>query len=377
MKARKILGNLLAGLGGVLFFIGLIALLLPKTQNQQLQLLLNSFRTPTDNILLQWMNNGMNGAMDHCVQVIIFGLVLTALGLLLIFSVRTTTAAKPVQRMRQPVHAVPVTVPAQPNPFARNQMPAEEANPFARYIAPDVLPKSTAVRSAEPAAMLAEEAPAGSDEELLYGLVDDEDDDTDTAIYYPLQPDDSSDDDDDDDDVDVDDDDANEVEEAVLPTAEVPAEEVSADESFAEELPAADPVAEPEFFAPVTDESLEPAAEDAAAEPDSLEEASTEEAPAEALPAEVPVAEPEPLEPVIPEDLEPAAEAAAAGPVEEASMEEIPAEEPAVEEPEQQTTPAPTGLRPAIRSTFRKSTADPSAASQPVSRIKSTMGHKR
>lgn len=366
MKTRKILGNLLAGLGGVLFFIGLIALLLPKTQNQQLQLVLNSFRTPTDNILLQWMNNGMTGAMDHCIPVIVSGLVLTALGLLLIFSVRTTASAKPVQRVRQPVHAVPVTVPAQPNPFARNQMPAEEANPFARYIAPDVLPKSTAVRSAEPAAVLAEEAPADSDEEILYGLVDDEDDDTD--VYYPLQPDDDTDDDDGDDDI---------VEEAILPVEEPAAEAAAVEEA------AAETVAEPVFFEPVTDEAIETAADDAAVETEPIvEETSIEEVPAEEPPVAEPVAEPVFLEPVTPESAEPDTEAAATEPVpsEEAPAEELPAEETAAEEPEQRTVTAgaaPTGLRPAIRSTFRKSTADVSAASQPVSRIKSTMGHKR
>ncbi len=378
MKTRKILGNLLAGLGGVLFFVGLFALLLPKSQNQQLQLLLSSFRTPTDNVFLQWMNNGMNGAMEHCTSVIVIGLVLTVLGLLLIFSVRTTTtAAKQAQPRRQAVAPVPAAMPVPANPFARNQPAATESNPFARYIAPDTLPKSTEVRIPAAAATRTEEtlpeafAPLADSEptpakeqpeEVLYGLIDDEDDleyDLSVDGYYPLQ-------------LDEDEDDEDEYEEQPVAEALAAEEEPTPCELLEEEpVPFTEAEAQPEpveedetFFAPA--ESAGPA--DAfLSEAPAVEEEPTQELPST---PEAPEA-PEAAEEAVPEA---APESAPEAVAESAAPEQTP-DTPA--QPVTAGAAASAGLRPAIRSTFRKSTVDSSTGSQPVSRIKSTMGHKR
>ena len=60
MKLKKVLGNILMVLGSIVMLIGLLAFILPKINNRQLQLVLSSFQTPSSNLLIQWMNNGMN-----------------------------------------------------------------------------------------------------------------------------------------------------------------------------------------------------------------------------------------------------------------------------------------------------------------------------
>jgi hypothetical protein len=416
MKARKILGNILTCLGGILLFGGLLAWFLPRWENQQVQLVINSFRTPSGNLFLQWINNGMTFAMDSCTTVLVLGAVLLLIGILLTSSVRTEASAQPAPAARPAAHAAPVAAAAavaaapQINPFARVQTGATaESNPFAKYLAPDSVPKRTAPRGEEaqpeaaaviePAAaaqpalieaaddadetkvyrLAAEtEAPASDaeDEPVLFALVDDDDDDDDdddvlfesaaeTApvdasgeLYYPLQPD--------------------EHETFPLLTDDEEDTEPAAAEMLEEamEETAETNLYETAFYAP----EPEPAAEEALWEAPQ-EETAAEEAPAEeeeTFIGEVPATE----EVAAAEDEAPAAE-------ETAAAEE---DTPCAAMPEPMPDPQPTpALRPVIRSTFKKSTASQSADApsstrntasesaglRPAPRIKSTMGQKR
>lgn len=359
MKARKRLGNVLTCLGGITLFIGLIAYLLPRSENRQLQLITESFRTPTEHWLLKGMNNGMSAAMDHYPVVLVIGLVLVLLGILLICSLRT--APRQAQQPRQTVY-VPAAAAgaAQPNPFARNQpAAANEANPFARYIAPDAIPKSTAVRGAAPAPReeLPLDVPPAAETELIdtdeTELIDTDENgvilpfpvqaqEPDEDGYFPLQTEDEEAD-----------------EDVFFGLVE------DDDEPFDDEAAVS---AEDALDAEEDDDSAAPACEELV---EAVEESFVGD--------DAPEADEADDEPIIPDD----------------TMPDDPEDSSRQEEPAQQANPlyaaaASPGLRPAIRSTFKKSTlrqtqqpqesaapANAEAGQQPALRIKSTIGHKR
>ena len=83
MKLKKFLGHILTILGGVVLLIGIVAAILPNVQNRQMQLIVDSFRTPSDHWLIQSMNNGFTFAMNHVFLMILLGLVIIAAGILL------------------------------------------------------------------------------------------------------------------------------------------------------------------------------------------------------------------------------------------------------------------------------------------------------
>lgn len=334
MKVRKRLGNTFTCLGGIVLFIGILACVLPKIDNQQLQLVIQSFRTPTDHWLLGLMNNGMSLAMDHCMPVILVGAALLLLGILLICTVRTQPAAQPAPQTR----GVHVSVPVQANPFARGQQQREEeGNPFARYVAADAVTKripADAPVQPGPAAEPAEAAEAAQPEE--------------ETLYYPLQ--------------------ADEEETAagqetfygLIDEDELPDEDDEDDEDdYDQEMPVliAQPVYDPAKDLYLLETEELPDGEEPE-EPEETEEQEEQE---------------EPQEPEMPQEPAPRQE-----PEPETLREKA---EEAKQNAKLQTAAA---LRPAIRSTFRKTTPvaqqpanGESAAAQPVSRIKSTMGHKR
>lgn len=331
MKVRKRLGNTLTCLGGIVLFIGLIACILPKIDNRQLQLVIQSFRTPTDHWLLGLMNNGMSRAMDHCLPVIVIGAAILLLGILLICTVRSQPVSQPAPQSRA-AHTH-VSAPVQANPFARGQQQREEeGNPFARYIAADAVTKSIPVDDAaqpetEEDTSLHEEA-----ETVCYPLQPDiKDTAGEPVTFYSLIDEDELPDDDDDDEFDSD---------------------------FDEEAPVliAQPVYDPgkDFFMLDNDDLAQEESgesEETASQP---EEEAVSLSDGEEEPAVLPEEEPETLR------------------------------EKAEEAKHNAKLQTAAALRPAIRSTFRKTTPaaqqsanGESAAAQPVSRIKSTMGHKR
>lgn len=79
MKFVRILSNILFGLGCALAFIGLLALVLPMIENDQLQLVISSFEMPSDRLIVNTMNRSMSFAMEHC-----YGVMLTGAGLTLV-----------------------------------------------------------------------------------------------------------------------------------------------------------------------------------------------------------------------------------------------------------------------------------------------------
>lgn len=355
MKVRKRLGNVLTCLGGITLFIGILAYILPRIENRQMKLVIQSFRTPTDHWLLQLMNNGMTGAMENWLPVIIIGAAVLLLGILLICSVRSEPAPQPAPKVRAVPAPAPVAVPVTANPFAHTQpVREEEGNPFARYIAADAVPKSThAPEVAQPevqeepapqteaaaemffARPTQPEEPAVQQPEVFYGLIDEDE-----------LPDDDDDDDDDED------------EDIFDPCEEAPrmiAQPVY-DPAQAYFLPEIDPEPAEERMEETVEEAVEEPVEASVAEAgEAVSPEPTEEADAPLQNDPQPEPEPETLREKAEEAKQNARQQAATG-----------------------------GLRPAIRSTFRKTTpaaqqaaAGESADAQPVSRIRSTMGHKR
>jgi hypothetical protein len=58
MKLKKVLSSILIILGCIMMLIGLLAFALPRINNQQLQLVLSSFESPSENPVIQFMNDG-------------------------------------------------------------------------------------------------------------------------------------------------------------------------------------------------------------------------------------------------------------------------------------------------------------------------------
>lgn len=126
MKIRKVIGGILFGLGCALTFIGLIALILPTIENDQLQLVLSSFDTPSDHLLVNLMNSGMSFALHNGWKVLICGAAVLIVGLLLFTLFTHESAPEP-----------------QPSPYrrpmpqheriweAQTPIPEQEPNPFA------------------------------------------------------------------------------------------------------------------------------------------------------------------------------------------------------------------------------------------------------
>lgn len=97
MKFVRILSNILFGLGCALAFIGLLALVLPMIENDQLQLVISSFEMSSDRLIVNTMNRAMSFAMDHC-----YGVMLTGAGLTL---VATLLMLRLSRAEREPVKA--------------------------------------------------------------------------------------------------------------------------------------------------------------------------------------------------------------------------------------------------------------------------------
>lgn len=124
MKARKTLSGILFGAGCAFTFIGLLSLLLPCVDNAQLKLVLASFDQSSDHPLVSLMNKGMSYALHNGWQVLFFGLILLAIGLvlLLIFT----------REPKRPEHRESFGTPAPYMPQWEPAAPSEpEINPFA------------------------------------------------------------------------------------------------------------------------------------------------------------------------------------------------------------------------------------------------------
>lgn len=114
MKFRKILSELLFGVGCAISFVALLAVILPEINHPQLQLVLSSFRMSSDHPAVQAINDFMLFALQQNWRLLYMGLMVLGVGaaLLLHFT--------PKQR-KEPDQPDPLPAPAQ----------AEKANPYA------------------------------------------------------------------------------------------------------------------------------------------------------------------------------------------------------------------------------------------------------
>ncbi len=84
MKFRKTLGVLLTVLGCIAAFLGLAAAVLPLIANAQLQLVLDSFATPSRSLLVNAINSLMTFILSHALPVLLGGLLAAAAGIVVL-----------------------------------------------------------------------------------------------------------------------------------------------------------------------------------------------------------------------------------------------------------------------------------------------------
>ena len=81
MKFRKTLGVLLTLLGCIAAFLGLAAAVVPLVDNAQLQLVLDSFATPSRSLLVNAINQLMTFVLSHSLPVLLGGLLAASAGI--------------------------------------------------------------------------------------------------------------------------------------------------------------------------------------------------------------------------------------------------------------------------------------------------------
>lgn len=81
MKFRKTLGVLLTLLGCIAAFLGLAAAVMPLVSNAQLQLVLDSFATPSRSLLVNAINQLMTFVLSHSLPVLLGGLLAASAGI--------------------------------------------------------------------------------------------------------------------------------------------------------------------------------------------------------------------------------------------------------------------------------------------------------
>lgn len=81
MKFRKTLGVLLTLLGCIAAFLGLAAAVVPLVSNAQLQLVLDSFTTPSRSLLVNAINRLMTFVLSHSLPVLLGGLLAASAGI--------------------------------------------------------------------------------------------------------------------------------------------------------------------------------------------------------------------------------------------------------------------------------------------------------
>jgi len=81
MKFRKTLGVLLTLLGCIAAFLGLAATVVPLVSNAQLQLVLDSFATPSRSLLVNAINQLMTFVLSHSLPVLLGGLLAASAGI--------------------------------------------------------------------------------------------------------------------------------------------------------------------------------------------------------------------------------------------------------------------------------------------------------
>ena len=118
MKLRRFISALLFGAGCAMICAGLIALVISRSENQQIQLLLASFFAPAENGFVRAMNAALRFTLHSSGRVVLLGVLTAACGagLMLYFSPRQRK--RPARKRR--------AMPSSPSPSA-----AKTNNPFA------------------------------------------------------------------------------------------------------------------------------------------------------------------------------------------------------------------------------------------------------
>lgn len=130
MKARKVFGVLFTILGSMTVFLSLAALILPLVANQQMNLVLESFYRPSDNFLVNAINNLMSFLLENSVLMLVGGVAILLVGVLLLLS-----ASRLEEEQSASKRSAERTQAAQPRPAPvwKRQAPSadDEPNPFA------------------------------------------------------------------------------------------------------------------------------------------------------------------------------------------------------------------------------------------------------
>ena len=144
MKVRRLISGLLLGAGCALTFAGFLALSLPVVPNMQLQLVPDSFKSPSNHLFGQLVNNGINYTLEHAWQVTIVGALILLLGGILFGFFCSPRDECENEAYRRPAGETPPQsvqkshVEKTPAPLWKN--PEDEENPFRSYAPEDFAP---------------------------------------------------------------------------------------------------------------------------------------------------------------------------------------------------------------------------------------------
>ena len=131
MKIRRMVSGLLFGLGVSVVFIGALAVILPKLDNSQLQLFLNSFETPSRMAVVNTINTFLLFVLKNSWQTLSVGALCVVMGIVLLlhFAEPDKPIETPEYCYQRPAEEEKPAVKEEANPFAVAEK--EEVNPFA------------------------------------------------------------------------------------------------------------------------------------------------------------------------------------------------------------------------------------------------------
>lgn len=131
MKFRRFLSGLIFGFGCAFSFIGLIGVVLPAIDNPQMKLVVSSFNMPSEQMVINAVNRFMQFVFVQNWRVLYLGLLISAMGAMLILRFTPKVANKPEPEER-------------PEPMSVEQpVPAEKLNPYARITYSSPAPDET------------------------------------------------------------------------------------------------------------------------------------------------------------------------------------------------------------------------------------------
>lgn len=149
MKLMRVFGGFLFGLGCVVVLIGLLAQLMPMVDNDQLKLVLASFKTPSDNPVVSAVNAIMTYSLRNCYLVMLIGAGVLLFGMVLMLFGKGTKPAEDVAPVASD-EAAAYTVAASDADavniplWKQSGKPPKRANPYADASVAGMLAPNTA-----------------------------------------------------------------------------------------------------------------------------------------------------------------------------------------------------------------------------------------